>query len=55
MNRHNLPLTSHAVMGMSATGWVMKANSSNFLISPVWLSSVAEGDSRPIINATLLY
>ena len=37
---------------MSAIGWVMIANSSNCLISPGYLASIAEGDS--IINATLL-
>ena len=37
---------------MSAIGWVMIANSSDCLISPGWLASIAEGDS--IINATLL-
>ena len=52
MNRHNLPLAWHAATDMSATGWVMIANSSNCLISPGWLASIAEGDS--IINATLL-
>ena len=36
---------------MSAIGWVMIANSSNCVISPGWLASIAEGDS--IINATL--
>ena len=53
MNRHNLPLAWHVATDMSATGWVMIANSSNCLISPGWLASIAEGDS--IINATLLY
>ena len=53
MNRHNLPLAWHAATDMSAIGWVMIANSSNCLISPGWLASIAEGDS--IINATLLY
>ena len=53
MNRHNLPLTWHAATDMSAIGWVMIANSSNCLISPGWLASIAEGDS--IINATLVY
>ena len=51
MNRHNLPLAWHAATDMSAIGWVMIANSSNCLISPGWLSSVAEGDR--IINASL--
>ena len=53
MNRHNLPLAWHAATDMSAIGWVMIANSSNCLINPGWLVSIAEGDS--IINATLLY
>ena len=52
MNRHNLAW--HAATDMSAIGWVMIAYSSNCLISQEWLASVAEGDSRPIINATLL-
>ena len=52
MNRHNLLLAWHAATDMSAIGWVMIANSSNCLISPGWLASIAEGDS--IINATLL-
>ena len=52
MNRHNLPLAWHAATDMSAIGWVMIANSSDCLISPGWLASIAEGDS--IINATLL-
>ena len=52
MNRHNLALAWHAATDMSAVGWVMIANSSNCLISPGWLASIAEGDS--IINATLL-
>ena len=42
VNRHNLPLARHAAMDMSATGWIMIANSLNCLI--------AEDDS--IINAT---
>ena len=50
--RHNLPLAWQAATDMSAIGWVMIANSSNCLISPGWLASIAEGDS--IINATLL-
>ena len=50
MNRHNLPLTRHAAMDMCAIGWVVIANSSNCLISRLWLTS--EGDI--IINATLL-
>ena len=53
MNRHNLPLAWHAATDMSVIGWVMIAYSSNCLISPGWLASVAEGDS--IINAALLY
>ena len=53
MNRHNLPLAWHAATDMSAIGWVMIANSSNCLICPGWLASIAEGDS--IINTTLLY
>ena len=52
MNRHNLPLARHAATDMSAIGWAMIANSSNCLISPVWLASIVEGDS--IINAALL-
>ena len=52
MNKHNLPLTRHAATDMSAIGWLMIAYSSNCLISPGWLASIAEGDS--IINATLL-
>ena len=44
MNRHNLPLARHAATDMSAIGWVTIANSSNCLISPVWLASIAEGD-----------
>ena len=47
----NLPLTWHAATDMSAIGWVMIAYSSNCLISPEWLTLIAEGDS--IINATL--
>ena len=50
MNRHNLSLAWHAATDMSAIGWVMIANSSDCLISPGWLASIAEGDS--IINAT---
>ena len=53
MNRHNLPLAWHATTDMSTIGWVMIAYSSNCLISPGWLASIAEGDS--IINATLLF
>ena len=53
MNRHNLPLARHAATDMSAIGWVMIAYSSNCLISPGWLASIAEGDST--LNATLLY
>ena len=41
----------HAATDMSAIDWVMIANSSNCLISPVWLASIAEGNR--IINATL--
>ena len=52
MNRHNLPLARHAAMDMSATGWVMIANSSNCLISRVWLASTAVGDSK--INTTFI-
>ena len=52
MNRHDLPFPRHAATDMSAVGWVMIANSSNCLISPVWLASMVDGDS--IINATLL-
>ena len=52
MNRHNLPLAWHAATDMSAIGWVMIANSSYCLISPLWLASIAEGDS--IINTTVL-
>ena len=55
MNRHNLPLAWHAATDTSAIGWVMIAYSSNCLISQEWLASIAEGDSRPIINATLIY
>ena len=53
MNRHNLPFTWHAATDMSAIGWVMIPYSSNCLISPGWLASLAEGDS--IINSTSLY
>ena len=53
MNRHNLPLAWHAATDMSAIGWVMIANSSNCLLSPGWLASIAEGDSI-IIKAILL-
>ena len=68
MKRHNLPLARHAEPDMSAIGWVRNdckqfklshklgyvliANSSLWFISPVWLASIAEGDS--IINTTLL-
>ena len=44
MNRHNLPLALHAAPDMSAIGWVIIENSSNCLISPGWLASIAEGD-----------
>ena len=53
MNRYNLPLTWHAVTEMSAIGWVMIAYNTTCLRSPLWLASIAEGDS--IINATLIY
>ena len=51
MNKHNLQLARHAATDMSAVGWVKIANS-YCLISSVWLTSVAEGDS--VINATEL-
>ena len=54
VNRHNLhvPLARHTATDKSAIGWVLIANSSNCLISPVWLASIAEGDS--MINVVTL-
>ena len=42
MNRHNLPLAWHAATDTHTIGWVMIAYSSNCLISPGWLASIAD-------------
>ena len=62
MNRHNLPLARHAAMDIGSIGlvpWVMIANSSNCLISPVqcgWpqLRSIINSKQYNKRNFTLL-
>ena len=51
MNRHKLTFARNAATDMSAIGCVMIANSSNCIISPLCLASIAEGDS--LVNATV--
>ena len=52
--RHNLPSLGMQGRNLSATSWELIAYSSNCLISPGWLASIAEGDSVTQLSFTVL-